>query len=131
MALYTELPIYKATYDFLLEIYKGTQQNIPRDIKYTLVEELKKDVMGILILIYTANATRDKLPHLKEARHLLIQATIRLRVLHDLKVMGRRKYAHLSLKAEEVSKQLSGWTKYIKDRSASDDDSKNIMNRNG
>ena len=43
MAKYDELPVFKATYDLLLRIYM-VSQHWSRDIRYTLGEELKKEV---------------------------------------------------------------------------------------
>ena len=41
MAVYDNLPVYKAAYDLLRSVYEKTGK-IPRDVKYTLVEVLKK-----------------------------------------------------------------------------------------
>ena len=49
MAKYDELPVFKATYDLLLRIYM-VSQHWSRDIRYTLGEELKKEVIEILQL---------------------------------------------------------------------------------
>ena len=57
MAKYDELPVFKATYDLLLRIYM-VSQHWSRDIRYTLGEELKKEVIEILQLIYQANASK-------------------------------------------------------------------------
>ena len=59
MAKYDELPVFKATYDLLLRIYM-VSQHWSRDIRYTLGEELKKEVIEILQLIYQANASKKK-----------------------------------------------------------------------
>jgi len=41
MAIYYELPVFKATYDLLLEILRFTK-NFTREFKYTVGESLKK-----------------------------------------------------------------------------------------
>ena len=56
MAVYDNLPVYKAAYDLLRSMYEKTGK-IPRDVKYTLVEVLKKDLTEIMVMIYRANAT--------------------------------------------------------------------------
>ena len=43
MTVYENLPVYKAAYDLLRSVYEKTGK-IPRDVKYTLVEVLKKDL---------------------------------------------------------------------------------------
>lgn len=51
MAVYDNLPVYKAAYDLLRSVYEKTGK-IPRDVKYTLVEVLKKDLTEIMVMIY-------------------------------------------------------------------------------
>ena len=41
MALYSELPVYKATYDLLLGIFQFTKE-FGKEYKYTVGESLKK-----------------------------------------------------------------------------------------
>ena len=42
MALYSELPLYKATYDLLLAIFRFTK-DFGKEYKYTVGESLKKE----------------------------------------------------------------------------------------
>ena len=42
MALHYELPVYKASYDMLLEIFQFTKE-ISKEYKYTVGESLKKE----------------------------------------------------------------------------------------
>ena len=42
VANYDNLPVYKAAYDLLQSVYEKTG-NVPRDVRYTLVETLKKE----------------------------------------------------------------------------------------
>ncbi len=59
MALYSELPVYKATYDLLLAIFRFTK-DFGKEYKYTVGESLKKETIELLTLIYRANVKRDK-----------------------------------------------------------------------
>ncbi|MCD4691470.1 MAG: hypothetical protein K8R79_01035 [Calditrichales bacterium] len=45
MSKYDELPVYKASYDLLLEIFKFTK-NFTKEYKYTIGESLKKETVG-------------------------------------------------------------------------------------
>ena len=67
MALYSELPVYKATYDMLLGIFRFTK-DFGKEYKYTVGESLKKETIELLTLIYRANVKRDKQEVLQEAR---------------------------------------------------------------
>ena len=84
MAKYDELPVFKATYDLLLRIYM-VSQHWSRDIRYTLGEELKKEVIEILQLIYQANASKKKIAFLSSCRVKLIKVRLQIRVAKDLK----------------------------------------------
>jgi len=44
MALYYELPVYKDTYQLILFVY-GITKEFPREYKYTLGQDMKRDVM--------------------------------------------------------------------------------------
>ena len=47
MALYSELPVYKATYDLLLAIFRFTK-DLGKEYKYTVGESLKKETIELL-----------------------------------------------------------------------------------
>lgn len=114
MAQYDNLPVYKAAYDLLQSIYRNFG-NVPRDVKFTLVETLKKELTEILVLIYKANSTSDKLPLIADMRERLVSVKVQLRLLHDLRHINTKLYAHQVEQVESVSKQLASWQKYVKE----------------
>ena len=67
MAKYDELPVYKASYDLLLEIFKFTKE-FSKEYKYTVGESLKKETLGLMTLLYRANSKTDKRETLQSAR---------------------------------------------------------------
>ena len=66
MALYSDLPVYKAAYDLLLAIFRFTK-DFGKEYKDTVGESLKKETIELLTLIYRANVKRDKHEVLQEA----------------------------------------------------------------
>lgn len=128
MANYDELPVFKATYDLLLRIYM-VSQHWSRDIRYTLGEELKKEVIEILQLIYQANASKKKVAFLSSCRVKLIKVRLQIRVAKDLTIRASLnsylgylghyksyKIIHKSLTGSAVFKHLyfaSGYKKSI------------------
>ena len=48
MTTYYNLPVYKQSYDLLLEIFKLTKE-FNREYKYTIGEELKKETTAMII----------------------------------------------------------------------------------
>ncbi len=113
MANYIELPVYKASYDLLLQIFKLTHSLI-REYKYTLGEKLKNETTELLSNIYRANRTREKAGYLLIARENLELVRLYIRVLKDMNQISNKKHIFINLSIESVSKQLAGWHKSIK-----------------
>ena len=57
MATYDNLPVYKKTYDVLIQLFRITQ-NMERDYKFTIGENLKKEVIELIMNVYRANCRR-------------------------------------------------------------------------
>ena len=110
MALYSHLPVYKASYDLLLEIFNFTK-NLPREYRYTVGEDLKKQNMEMVINIYRANRTYSKENTILAAIENLEIMRLYFRVLKDLKQIGLNKFIYINEKIEDVSKQLTAWKK--------------------
>ena len=58
MANYDELPVYKASYDLLFEIFHFTRE-FTKEYKYTVGESLKKETLELITLIYRANSKAE------------------------------------------------------------------------
>ena len=67
MAQFDELPVYKATYDLLIEIFRFTK-DFNKYFKYTVGESLKKITIELLTLIYRANTRHQKADVLQMVR---------------------------------------------------------------
>ena len=67
MGLHYDLPVFKACYDLLLEIFQFTK-DFGKEYKYTVGESLKKQMVDLLTLIFRANSRKDKDLVLQEAR---------------------------------------------------------------
>jgi len=65
MARYDELPVYKASYDLLLEIFKFTK-SFSKEYKYTVGESLKNETLELITLIYRANSKKEKFAPCKQ-----------------------------------------------------------------
>lgn len=116
MALSENLAVYKTTYDLLLRTYREIP-NVSRDLKYTVVEKIKEEILDLLALVNEANLlpnrAADRSPLLEQARRLVLRLKVRYRLLHDLKAIDDRHYAGLAVLIESVSKQLTGWQKSL------------------
>ena len=59
MALYYDLPVFKDVYKLTLLIYSLTK-DFSKEYRYTLGQDLKKDVMVLMRSIYRANKAQNK-----------------------------------------------------------------------
>ncbi len=112
MAEYDHLPVYKAAYDLLQHVYRDKSiGSVPRDVKFTLIETIKKDILEILVLIYKAHYITDdkKIAPLREARALIPGIKARFRILFDLHHINPELFQTLAVEVESVSKQLAAW----------------------
>lgn len=107
---YDQLPVYKETYDLMLQVYKSSQ-NMKRDYRYTLGEEIKKGLCRLTTCIYRANLTYHKEQYIMEAREITETVKIQLRILHDLGQLPVKNLARMNLSIESISKQLAAWHK--------------------
>jgi len=113
MVTYYNLPVYKQSYDLLLDIFKLTKE-FNREYKYTIGEELKKETTAMIINIYRANSSNNKIEYITNARENIEVIRLLIRLLKDLKQIQVVRIAKLNLAIEDLSKQLTGWGNYSK-----------------
>ena len=110
MARYDELPVYKASYDLLLAIFRFTK-NFAKEFKYTVGESLKKETIDLITLIYRANSVEKKHAVLQQAREQIEVIRLLIRVMKDLRQISLETFVQVNMAVENVSKQLTGWQK--------------------
>ncbi len=110
MTNYLYLPVYKASYDLLLEMFQAIK-NFDREYKYTLGENIKKEAIELVTNIYRANSSFDKKPHIQKAREQIETIRIFFRLTRDLKQVSLKNFININEKIENVSKQLTAWEK--------------------
>ncbi|MCF7877811.1 MAG: four helix bundle protein [Candidatus Omnitrophica bacterium] len=113
MALYSELPLYKTSYDLFLEVFKLVKE-FNREYKYTIGENLKKEIINLVVLIYRANCKENKEKVLVKAREKIEVIRLMIRLTKDLHQINTKKFVQVNKRIESVSKQLTGWQKSIK-----------------
>jgi len=106
MARYDELPVYKASYDLLVEIFRFTK-NFKKEFKYTVGESLKKETIELITLIYRANSKKDKHGVLQEARERIEVIRLFIRLMKDLQQISVKCFTMINILVENVSKQYS------------------------
>jgi len=114
MSTYDNLPVYKASYDLLVEIFKFVKI-FSREYKYTIWEELKKEVLWVIRTIYKANSSFEKRKdNIKESRIHIETLRLYLRLCKDLKIIWIPKFVFLNQIIESISKQLLFWERSTK-----------------
>lgn len=64
MALYYELQVFKDVYTLVQKVFLYTQE-FPREYKYTLGQDMKRDSIQLVRSIYRANKAKDKVVYLE------------------------------------------------------------------
>lgn len=108
MALYDQLPVYKVSYDLLLQLYQISAK-MDRDYKFTLGEKIKNESTELIINIYTANTHEVKTEMLEKARENVEVIRLLLRIYKDLKQISVKDFIAVSQKLESCSKQINAW----------------------
>jgi hypothetical protein len=108
MALHTQLPIYKVAYD-LLDVVTDLVKNMPRDFKQSIGGKISQECVEIVVLIFRANCSREKAPHLADLIERLQVAELLLRLSCDKRLISRSQYAKAIELTGSVGKQAAGW----------------------
>ena len=108
MALYTELPLYRDTYQLILKVYEITKE-FSKEYKYTLGQDMKRDALQLMRSIYRANKHRNRVEHLEVFLDELELLKLEIRLCADMKLVPMRKQAVLSELLERIGKQVTGW----------------------
>ncbi len=108
MAIYTNLPIYKASYLLLLEVNR-MMPNVPRDCRYSMGQELRQKIMEIIVLIYRVSRIKNKVYTISKMREILLEVQVYIRLMSDMKYISERKYTQLIEQTTSMSKQMTAW----------------------
>ena len=108
--MYDELPVYKASYDVLLDVFQFSA-NFTREYKFSIGERLKKEAIGLIILVFRANSVKNKFDILQQAREQIELMRLLIRLLKDSRQISLKSIVRINERIENVSKQLAGWQK--------------------
>lgn len=110
MALYYDLTVYKDVYQLILKIFEYTK-DFPREYRFTLGQDMKRDGMNLVRSIYRANKTKEKRPHLEAFLDDFELLKLELRLCADMRIIPLKRHAELSSLMENIGKQITGWYK--------------------
>jgi len=110
MALASTLPIYRVTYD-LLQVVTRITKNMPRDYKQSLGGKIREECVDLTVLVFRANCSRDKRPHLELLQERLQVVMLLLRLSKDMRLISTGQFAQTVELTDQIGKQSSGWLK--------------------
>ncbi|HAT8965605.1 TPA: four helix bundle protein [Legionella pneumophila subsp. pneumophila] len=108
MALYTELPVYKDTYQLVVRVFEYTK-NFPREYKYTLGQDMKRDALHLLRCIYRANKHKNRSEYLEVFLDEFELLKLEIRLCVEMKLMPLKRQSQLSEFMTRIGKQVTGW----------------------
>lgn len=110
MSLYYELPVYKDVYQFILKIYDFTK-SFPREYKYSLGQEIKRDALQLVRGIYRVNKAQDKAAHFYALLDDFELIKFQVRLCSDLKLLSICQQSELMEHVALIGRQLTAWSK--------------------
>ena len=110
MALYYDLQVYKDVCRLTLLLFQYTK-DFPKEYKYSLGEDIRRDSIVLVRSIYRDNKASDKTPELDSFMDDFEVLKFELRLMKDLHLISVGKYSEISLIAGGIGKQISGWRK--------------------
>jgi hypothetical protein len=94
--------------DLTLTIFELTQR-FPREYKFTLGQDMKRDCITLVRSIYRANKTKEKAAYLEQFLDEFEVLKLEIRLCKDLRLITIKQQAHLALCMEKIGKQITGW----------------------
>lgn len=111
MGLHTDTEIFRTTYD-LFAVTTEAIRNMPRDVKMHMGGKIRDEVLEAIDAIYMANASRDKVPHIENARRRIARVEVLLRQSVDLRFITKPAYARTVELTRSIGRQATAWRKY-------------------
>ncbi|MYM25748.1 four helix bundle protein [Duganella sp. FT135W] len=111
MAIHTELPIYKLTYELML-LAMELIKNMRRDYKGTVGQKINAECLELSLLVYKANCARDKVPHLDLLLERVQVTELLFRLSVDLTLISKGQFAKAIGLTGKIGRQANGWRKH-------------------
>lgn len=108
MALYYDLPVYKDTYRLVQCVFECTR-DFPREYKFSLGQDMKRDALQLVRSIYRANKAQQKRVYLEQFLDDFELLKLEIRLCVDMRVLSFKQQASLSILMESIGRQVTGW----------------------
>jgi len=108
MALYYDLKVFKDVYSLIIKIFEYTR-DFPREYKFTLGQDMKRDAIILVRSIYRANKAKNKTEYLEAFLDDFEVLKLETRLCVDMKILSIRKQAEIAPLLDGIGKQITGW----------------------
>jgi hypothetical protein len=108
MALYYDLPVFQDAYSLVLLLFQYTT-DFPREYKFTLGQDMKRDGIVLVRSIYRANKAKEKAQYLEQFLDDFELLKLEIRLAVDLRLVTIKQQAELTLLLSGIGKQITGW----------------------
>ncbi|RTY39572.1 four helix bundle protein [Chlorobium phaeovibrioides] len=108
MALYYDLPVFRDVYQLILLLFAYTRE-FPREYRYTLGQDIKRDSIVLVRSIYRANKAKSKAEYLEVFLDDFEVLKLEVRLCVDMKILSLKKQAEVAGLMESIGKQVTGW----------------------
>ncbi|MBQ9207297.1 MAG: four helix bundle protein [Treponema sp.] len=108
MALIYDLPVFNDVYGLSLRLFQLTS-NFPREYKFTLGQDMKRDCINLVRYIYRANKAKEKSQYLEEFLDHFEILKFEIRLCTDLKLITMKHQAELASKMNSIGRQITAW----------------------
>lgn len=92
-------------YQLILKVFEFTK-DFPREYKYTLGQDMKRDAIVLVRSIYRANKVKNKTEYLEQFLDDFEILKLEIRLCVDLKIMSFKKQSEIALLMEGKGKHL-------------------------
>lgn len=113
MAQFEHLPIYRQSFNLLVEFHK-LLPNFPKKYKFTIGSEIINDLTKGIVMIIQTNRKNEKSYLLEDLILLFEKVKLQIRLLKSLEVISKELYFNLSDKIIQILKQCERWRKQVK-----------------
>ncbi len=100
--------MFADVYRLTLRIFTVTG-DFPREYKFTLGQDMKRDALVLLRSIYRINKARDEVAHLEGFLDDFELLKLKIRLSADLKILSLKKQAQLAELTDTIGRQITGW----------------------
>ncbi len=113
MALYYNLQVYKDVYSLVLRLFQYTK-DYPKEYKYSLGEDIRRDSVVLVRSIYRANRAYDKTPDLEAFLDDFEVLKFEVRLSKDLHLLSIAHFGEISALMDTIGKEINGWKKAVR-----------------